>query len=43
MHQDIYEPSLIAIESLDMFAGDPEYQQYSIEIEYSMDNYCVTV
>lgn len=40
-HQDVYNPHSIPIESLDMFAGDPNYQQAMMEVTYAIDNYCV--
>lgn len=42
VYEDIYMPMLISMESLDMFAGDPEAQQCALEVEYELDNYCVT-
>jgi hypothetical protein len=40
-YQDIYNPLTIEIESLDMFAGDPDYRQCVVEVTYALDNYCV--
>ena len=37
---ELAHPSSFEIESLDMFAGDPEYQQCFLEITYAIDNYC---
>jgi hypothetical protein len=40
-YQDLYNPIFFEIESLDMFAGDPDYQQCFLEVTYAIDNYCV--
>jgi len=41
-HQDIYNPLTIEIESLDNFAGDPDYQQCLMEVTYAIEGYSVT-
>jgi len=38
---EIYDPSTIQTQSLDMFAGDPDYQQCLLEVVYKLDKYSV--